>query len=161
MPLRKTCDAGNIQALPSNNILSQFSLDTSRSGRACALTAQSAALLQHYVCETISFFAMTQEKDNPFVNMLLPIAHVDELLMHSLLALSGAHLSHKHPSNTAVSIATRMHYAKMLKGVKKTVADVQDDDVEMRQRLLHVMLVACCFEVSIRCLRYDEMRFFM
>jgi hypothetical protein len=147
MPLRQTCGGSDNQILPFNNVLSLFSIEAIQRGRASALTAQSLALLQHYVCETISFFAMTQSKDNPFATMLLPVAHMDEVLMHSLLALSGAHLSHKDPANIAVSLATRKHYAKMLKGVQRAVADVEDDDFETRQRLLHVMLVACCFEV--------------
>jgi hypothetical protein len=90
---------------------------------------------------------MTPRKDNPFATMLLPVAHMDEVLMHSLLALSGAHLSHKDPANTAVSVATRMHYAKMLQGVQRAVADVEVEDFETKQRLLQVMLVACCYEV--------------
>lgn len=76
--------------------------------RACGLTPQSVLLLRHYLCHTASYFAMRALEDNPLVSVLLPLGYTDVLLMHGLLALSGAHLAYKEPASTKVDIATRM-----------------------------------------------------
>lgn len=116
--------------------------------RACGLTPQSTLLLRHYLCHTASYFAMRALEDNPFVNLLLPLGYTDDLLMHGLLALSGAHLAYKVPDSTEVASATRMHYWKMISGLRSELSNLEDDQLEKRERLLRVLMVACHYEVS-------------
>lgn len=115
--------------------------------RACELTPQSTLLLQHYLMETISMFAMTPLKDNPFATILLPLGQTDDLLMHSLLAFSGAHLSHKAPANLQLTTATKLHYSKLLGGLRKEFATLHEDDATKKDRLLRILLVTCHYEV--------------
>lgn len=134
-------ESSSIQVFPSPTTL--------RIGteRACELTPQSTLLLQHYLRETISLFAMTPLKDNPFATILLPLGHTDDLLMHSLLAFSGAHLSHKAPANVQLATATKLHYSKLLSGLRKEFAGLHEGDVAKKDRLLRVLLVTCHYEV--------------
>lgn len=116
--------------------------------RACGLTPQSVLLLRHYLCHTASYFAMRTLEDTPFVSVLLPLGHTDDLLMHGLLALSGAHLAYKEPASTEVVSATRMHYAKMISGLRSEFINLQDGQLEKGERLLPVLMMACHYEVS-------------
>lgn len=116
--------------------------------RACGLTPQSVLLLRHYLCHTASYFAMRALEENPFVSVLLPLGYTDDLLMHGLLALIGAHLAYKEPASTEVAIATRMHYSKMISGLRSEFINLQDGQIEKKERLLRVLMMACHYEVS-------------
>ncbi|KFA46186.1 hypothetical protein S40293_03793 [Stachybotrys chartarum IBT 40293] len=114
--------------------------------RACSLTPQSVVLLSHYLGQTASYFAMRRLEDNPFVTVLLPLGYMDDLLMHGLLAFSGAHLAMKEPENAALVRTTSMHYSKMITGLLGEFAALRDDDLDKTERLLRILLVACHYE---------------
>ena len=115
--------------------------------RACILTAHSTFLLSHYFRETASFFAMTPLKDNPFVTVLLPIGYADDLLMHGMLALSGAHLSCKQPEDLGIVAATQTHYSRLINGLRVEIANLDKDDFGKTERLLRVLMIVCFYEV--------------
>ena len=119
------------------------------SERACTLTPQSVMLLSHYIRETAGHFAMTPMRDNPFVSILLPLGYADDLLMHSMLALSGAHLAFNEPDNVEIATATRLHYSRLISGLRQEFALLQEDDAERKERLLRVLMVMCHYEVSL------------
>lgn len=116
--------------------------------RAGALTPQSAMLLEHYLSETVSFFAMTRMKDNPFLTILLRIGYTDDLLMHGLLALSGAHMTYKDPENLELITATRLHYSRLIGGLRTELTSLDQNDLSKAERLLRILLVAAHYEVS-------------
>lgn len=113
------------------------------------MTPQSVILLQHYLRETADCIAMTPLNDNPFVTILLPLAYTDDLLMHALLVVSGAHLTYREPGNLNLQIASASHYSHLVSGTRVEIAHLDDQDVESMQRLLRVLLLMCHYEVSI------------
>jgi hypothetical protein len=66
------------------------------------MTPLSVCFLSHFLTYTASFFAKGSLYENPFVTLLVPLASTDCLPMHSLLALSGAHIVSKDPTNQDV-----------------------------------------------------------
>lgn len=112
------------------------------------LTPQSVTLLSHFLMHTASFFAMGPLQDNPFVNMLLPMAYTDDLLMHALLALSGAHLTSREPEMVDLSRATSMHYAKLIGGLRGEFSGLTDEDLGKKENLLRLLMIACHYEVG-------------
>jgi hypothetical protein len=118
------------------------------SERPCALHPQSVSLLSHYLRETASSFAMTRLESNPFITILLPLGYTDDLLMHGLLAVSGAHLAYKEPGSLEIANATWQHYSKLISGLRTEFALLQHDDMERMERLLSVLMVASHYEVS-------------
>lgn len=118
------------------------------SQRPCSLTPQSVILLSHYLRETAGCIAMTTLANNPYVTILLPLGYVDDLLMHALLAVSGAHLTYREPDNIELAAATTLHYSRLVAQLRFEFSDLREDDVEKQERLVRVLLVACHYEVS-------------
>lgn len=122
--------------------------------RACMLTPQSVNLLSHFIAQTASCFAMGPVHLNPFVSVLVPLASTDDLLMHALLALSGAHLTYNDPTlpiRAEVTRAASMHYSKLIAGLRSEFSSLAEDDLEKKERLLRLLLVVCHYEVSVPC----------
>ena len=131
-----------------SSLINPTALPTIQAGseRACALTIQSVNLLQHYLSETIALFSMSPLTSNPFATILLPLAYLDDLLMHGLLAFSGAHLSFKEPNNIEIARATTMHYGRLLKGLRLEIAALEEDDLAKKERILRILMIACHYE---------------
>lgn len=68
--------------------------------------------------------------------------------MHSVLAVSGAHLAYKLPDTTGVEIAASRHYLHAIRGVQDSLASEQMDDKSYIQRLLLIVSFLCQYEVS-------------
>jgi hypothetical protein len=101
------------------------------------------------VKETAAMFAMTPLNNNPFVTILLPMSYMDDLLMHALLAVSGAHLAYRVADDPSLSSATAQHYSRLVSGLRVEFGSLRDDDVEKKERLLRILLVLCHYEVDI------------
>lgn len=115
--------------------------------RAATLTPRSMSLLQHYVTNTSSLMVSTHSKQNPFMSEILPVAYVDDLLMHGILAVSGAHLYYENKSDLEVQTAALSHYSAMVRGVRMAFQEpVPDEAMTLRTLLALVML--SYFEVS-------------
>jgi hypothetical protein len=121
-----------------------------RDQRPCAMAPLSVYFLSHFLTHTASFFAMGPLHENPFVTLLVPLASTDDLLMHSLLALSGAHMASKDPTNQEVYCAMSLHYARLISGLRAEFAQLQDGHhLVQKERLLCLLLVACHYEVRL------------
>lgn len=103
-------------------------LSTIGSNPACRLTAESGLLLQHYLSETAVLLPAGSPSPNPFIDYVLPPAQENALLMHSVLAVSGAHLAYKLPGTTGVEIAAGRHYLRAIRGVQDTLASEHMND---------------------------------
>ncbi|KAJ9646699.1 hypothetical protein H2204_000391 [Knufia peltigerae] len=90
--------------------------------RAIVQTSSSALLLQHYLEETSTFLVAKPLSSNPFITVVLPLAWSDDLLMHSVLTLSGVHLSHTTGGNLDIQLATRQHYSLLLQNLRSVFA---------------------------------------
>ncbi|ETN44673.1 uncharacterized protein HMPREF1541_10343 [Cyphellophora europaea CBS 101466] len=135
--------AGTRQSVELSRPVSILHTETQR---ACGLTPQSVTLLGHYLRDTASFLAMTSLRDNPYVTVLMPLGYTDDILMHGLLALSGALLTYRQPGNVDLANATRLHYGKLISGLRGEFVDLENDDLEKKERLLRISLVACHYE---------------
>lgn len=118
------------------------------SGRPCALTPLSALLLGHYLAETAGILVMMPSDSNPCVTILLPLGHTDDLLMHGLLAVSGAHMAYRENDKTEVAEAAILHYTLLLRQLRAELSSLREHDSEKMERLLRVLLILCQYEVS-------------
>lgn len=118
------------------------------SQRPCSLTAQSVILLSHYLRETAGCIGMPPLANNPYVTILLPLGYADDLLMHALLAVSGAHLTYREPDSVELAAATELHYSRLVAQLRFEFSHLRENDIEKQERLLRVLLVACHYEVS-------------
>ncbi|OAP56147.1 hypothetical protein AYL99_09326 [Fonsecaea erecta] len=115
--------------------------------RALLLNPSSLLLLQHYLEATSTFLVAKPLSSNPFITLVLPLAYADDLLMHSVLALSGTHLSYKKREDLKIQLATRQHYSLLLRNLRTLFADeASHDDVRRTLRLLLVLVVLCHVE---------------
>ncbi|ERT00096.1 hypothetical protein HMPREF1624_03465 [Sporothrix schenckii ATCC 58251] len=63
--------------------------------RVAAMTPLSASMLRHYIVEAAPTLATCRAAQNPYVAAFLPLAYTDDLVMHCILAIGGAHLSNR------------------------------------------------------------------
>ncbi|CAK7266888.1 hypothetical protein SEPCBS57363_002319 [Sporothrix epigloea] len=61
--------------------------------RVAAMTPLSASMLRHYIVEAAPTLATSRAARNPYIAAFLPLAYTDDLVMHCVLAIGGAHLS--------------------------------------------------------------------
>ena len=63
--------------------------------RVAAMTPLSSSMLRHYIVETAPILATCRAARNPYIAAFLPLAYTDDLVMHCILAIGGAHLSNR------------------------------------------------------------------
>lgn len=115
--------------------------------RASALTETSSLLFTHYVAETAHVLStFSPDGNNPFVTFLVPMCYNDDLLMHSLLALSGAHMKSKSPG-IDVYLATYRHYSIVIRTIRECICDHAALDVPQALRMLLALMALSFFEV--------------
>lgn len=117
---------------------------------ACDLTPESLRLLEHYTNVTailLPAWAQNQAQ-NPFVGSVLRVAYDDDLLMHAVLAVSGAHLSHKLAGIASVEQATYKHYSYVLRRLRQDIGHGPPGDMQHTVRLLLVLAFLCQYEVG-------------
>jgi hypothetical protein len=118
--------------------------------RPCFLTKISGTLLEHYVTRTGSQLVPFPPSCNPFVRLLLHTAISDDLIMHSLLALSGVHYSgYDNIEEGLVSRATWSHYAAVVRSLRTELASfgAGPEDSIKTLRLLVVLIILFHYEV--------------
>ncbi|EPE07504.1 c6 transcription factor [Ophiostoma piceae UAMH 11346] len=63
--------------------------------RVAAMTPLSSSMLRHYIVEASPTLATNRTARNPYIAAILPLAYTDDLVMHCVLAIGGAHLSNR------------------------------------------------------------------
>ncbi|KLJ10836.1 hypothetical protein EMPG_09850 [Blastomyces silverae] len=91
--------------------------------RAGLLLPASQILLAHYLGETGPLISPTPAQDTPFLSWIVPLSYTDDLLMHSVLAVSGSHLCFKMENNSEVERATSQHYSLALRCLHSIIKD--------------------------------------
>lgn len=115
--------------------------------RACSKTPLSVRFLEHYLAETGAMLAMAPPSKSPFITSLIPAAYTDDLLMHTMLALSGAHLGFKQSTNE-ITRATWGHYLLVIRSIREEVGNTGlQHDPAKTVRLLLVLVMLCHYEV--------------
>lgn len=129
--------------------------DLSGSGTACTLTQVSITLLRHYFEYTAGLLCPSPPTRCPFITVVLPLAYTDELLMHTVLALSGTHLecrqSRPHAGSMAavdpeMQHATALHYQKTISGLRREMVNFDAADDQKQTRILLILIIACHYE---------------
>lgn len=133
---------GSIPSCPSS-----FALPGSISS-----VSQTWRLLDHYLKDTANRLSCLQDRQNPFLHTLLPAALDDELLMNSILALSGAHMMQRLPQlDREMQTLTWLSYNRALKQLRVTLSTDFNagTSVDAAWRALLVVLIFYLLEVGL------------
>ena len=118
------------------------------SQRALASTASSCTLLSHYLAQTAALVAPISLENNVFLTVLVPMAYTDDLLMHAILALSGAHLDFREGAQPQIQHAASVHYGLVLRGLRHELTEASPEvSTEKMLRLSLVLVLLCHVEV--------------
>lgn len=117
-------------------------------------TLHSPTLLQHYIVETAPQLAVSGISPlNPFLEVVIPSAHSNLLLMHIILILSGAHLSYKLADNTLeIDASIHIHYMNVIQSIQTKIDNIEnftassDDD-----GFFLALSLLCYYEVCVLC----------
>ena len=137
---------------PSN--LSTVSISAAPSNFALPGSVSSGSgtwrLLDHYLKDTANRLACLQDSQNPFLHTILPVALSDELLMNSILALSGVHLMQRVPQlDLHVQFLASSSYTRALKQLRVALSDLtrNGSSVDGAWRALLIVLIFYLLEV--------------
>lgn len=115
--------------------------------RATLLSTTSPQLLTHYIERTSNLVATKPLQSNKFVTFILPLAGVDDLLMHAVLAVSGTHLNFMNEAALEIRHATAAHYGMVLRSLYQAFSTSSDRSTTQILRLLLVLILLCHVEV--------------
>lgn len=101
-------------------------------------------LLDHFTTITSKRLAGRAVPDNPFLSYNLQIAFVSEMMQHTILAISSAHLLYGDSSQDSIS---KEHYGVALRLVKHALTRWSLSDRAERAAILATVLNLCWFEV--------------
>ncbi|EQB50946.1 hypothetical protein CGLO_09549 [Colletotrichum gloeosporioides Cg-14] len=116
------------------------------------LSDTSRQLYEQYLSNTADILARGPSADgNPFINYVLPLALSDGLIMDCILGIGGAHMVALDPSARHVEVATGGHYARVLSGLQKVLANevtpyFGSGKEEKAQYVLLILLLLCVYE---------------
>lgn len=109
------------------------------------LGADQKYLLDHYLHRTGKMASAHVGNYTPFTDSLLPITHVSEMLLESILTFSSYHLAATGMDSSPVK--TLEHQALALRNVKYSLTRYAGGDIEVGVQLFLSMLMLCCVEV--------------
>lgn len=105
----------------------------------------SRILFEYYYNKTAGRVSAHPQNSNPFIQQLIPWALSNELILQSMLAWSGSHLSY---IVTEVQETTCMHYAQAIRGIKHGLTRHATGEQEIILPLLISTLMLCFIEVG-------------
>ncbi|CEJ54320.1 Putative ZYRO0G12584p [Penicillium brasilianum] len=108
-------------------------------------------LLDHYLKDTANRLACLQDSENPFLHTILPVALSDELVMNSILALSGVHMMQRLPRlNLEMQSLTWSRYTRALRQLRMDLSETLNDgsNVDAAWRALLVVLIFYLLEAT-------------
>lgn len=115
--------------------------------RASTLTETSSLLFTHYITKTANALSTSSpDSNNPLVTFLVPLCCNDDLLMHSLLAISGAHMKCSN-SGIEVYLATYRHYSIVIRTIRDCISNHTTLDVPQALRMSLTLIMLSLFEV--------------
>jgi hypothetical protein len=108
--------------------------------------------LAHFVAGTSRFMTTVSPEKNPFLTHILPLAFSDELILHLLLALGGAHLERKQ-SSPEINACVCRHYGRVIHLLNDIISRKSSEPYEWLRALLALLilyLIGVCLSLSIR-----------
>lgn len=106
----------------------------------CSLGPVSSMFLAHFVAETSRVMAIVSPEKNPFLTHMLPMAFSDELILHSLLALGGAHLECKQ-SSPEISTWVCRYYGRVICRLQDIISQKPNEPIEWPRALLALLIL--------------------
>lgn len=80
------------------------------------LPQNSRLLLEHYYHRTADVMSARPRAANPYVTQLIPISFSNDLVLQTMLVLSGVH--YEEDVSMSCQAATWSHYGKLIKSIK-------------------------------------------
>jgi hypothetical protein len=113
------------------------------------LTPSSGLLLSYYITETGPTMTTSSGSGNACLSSVLPIAYIDDLVMHGVMAIGGTQLCSRNANNAQLRAATESHYACVLRGVRLALHDLHPEDTGKMLRILSVLMLMAHYEVGL------------
>lgn len=106
----------------------------------CSLGSVSSMFLAHFVAETSRYMTLVTPEKNPILTHMLPLAFSDELILHSLLALGGAHLQSKQGS-PEINTWVCQHYGRVIYKLRDIISQELSKPIEWLRALLALLIL--------------------
>ena len=106
----------------------------------------SQELFRHFCSVTVPWMLFSNRHDWLIFKHVVPLALSDELVMQSLLAMSGVHMRLLHPDR---ELHASYHYDHALRTLKERLAEQEERVVCNHRTLLTAMILLCHYEVSV------------
>lgn len=104
-------------------------------------------LYQNFVQKTANYMSVWQDKANPFISFIVPMASSDELVSQSIMTLSGAHLHYsKEAKDTEEWSST--YEILLIRGLKFGITRYSDNQQNALSLIVSALLL-CLKEVRI------------
>ena len=109
--------------------------------------SETAILFDHFCHKTAPWLVNGDCYDNPVLRHIVPLTVTDDLVLHTMLAISGTHLQYSMPSIAA--LATN-YYSYALRNLKHRLSDWLSSSNKGYKPLFAAMILLCHCEVSIQ-----------
>lgn len=106
----------------------------------CSLGSVSSMFLAHFVAETSRYITLVSPEKNPVLTHMLPLAFSDELILHSMLALGGAHLQSKQ-SCPEINTWVCRHYGRVIYQLQDIISRKSSESIEWLRALLALLIL--------------------
>lgn len=106
----------------------------------CSLGSVSSMFLAHFVAETSRYITLVTPEKNPILTHMLPLAFSDDLILHSILALGGAHLQSKQGS-PEINTWVCQHYGRVIYKLQDTISRESSKPIEWLRALLALLIL--------------------
>jgi hypothetical protein len=106
----------------------------------CSLGSVSSMFLAHFVGETSRYMTTVSPEKNPFLTHILPMAFSEELILHSLLALGGAHLESRR-SSPEINTWVCRHYGKTIHLLQDTISRNSNEPIDWLRASLALLML--------------------
>jgi hypothetical protein len=121
--------------------------------RSRVVTPDSSRILHHYIAGTGRVGSSSPAPRNPYLTVVLPVAYIDDLLFHCVVAIGGAHLDSRQsaanaPTPGSTSSVTMYHYSHVLRKLHTAISGLQRDDTGQVLRVLLALVLTASYEVS-------------
>lgn len=112
----------------------------------------SSMFLAYFAAETSRYLTTVEPEKNPFLTHMLPLAFSDKLVLHSLLALGGAHLERKN-SSPEINACVCRHYGQVVHQLQDTISRKPSESIDWLRALLALLtlyLIGVCSSCLLR-----------
>lgn len=108
---------------------------------------ETAMLFDHFCHKTAPWLINGECYDNPVLRHIVPLTVTDDLVLRTVLAISGTHLLHSTPSIASVAMK---YYSYALRSLKQRLSDWLSSSNKDYTPLFAAMVLLCHCEVSIQ-----------